>query len=193
MVDSGLDELLKRHGVDLSSEDVLAEFDAALSKVPQDAPLSASETAFLSEHSGPGSEAVVRTWGPEREREQRARLAAQNVQALIAESLSVKEAAEAIGVDRSVMQRNITNHRVYSYRIAGRRHRVPRWQITAGQLLPGSDVIARAIPEGLSPLSVAGFMSSPQPEFGDQNAVDWLAAGNDPTPVAELLADLDIW
>ena len=188
-----LDELIERYRLDVSADEVLADFNAALGAIPRAAALTDAEVAFLVEHGGEGAAAAVGGWDPERERQDRARLALQSVQTLLATSLSVKEAAEEIGVDRSVMQRHVSNRRVYSFQLAGRRHRIPRWQLAGAHLLPGSELVAQAIPDTLSPLTVAAFMDTEQEELGGRTPVAFLAEGGKPDAVAALVADLDAW
>jgi hypothetical protein len=187
-----LDDLLERYQLDVSADEVLADFSAALSAVPRGAALPDAEVTFLAEHGGPDAAAAVAEWEPERERQERAKLALRGVETLLAESLSVKQAAEAIGVDRSVMQRHVSSGRVYSFQLAGRRHRIPRWQIAAGRLLPGCDKVASSIPDALSPLTVAAFMHAVQPELAGQTPVAFLAEGGKPEAVADLVAGLDV-
>jgi hypothetical protein len=86
---------------------------------------------------------------------------------------------------------------LYSVR-SGRALRLPAWQFDADRRpLPGLAAVLAALPEGLHPREVEGFMTTPQSELVLDDAPaaprEWLLHGGDPQVVASLAADLDRW
>lgn len=190
-----LDEVLARHRTGLSAAEFVTELDAALSLAGNSgaAPLSASETTFLAAHGGPGVAEALAEAGSDQQRRDHARAATRRVADAVAESLSIAGAAQVMGVDRSRISHRLRDGTLWSFTL-GRQRRIPRWQIMLdGQPLPGLTTLVRAIPPGVGPRTVAGFMRTPQPEFGDQPAESFLAGGGDPAVVADALADLGRW
>jgi len=69
-----------------------------------------------------------------------------------------------------------------------------RRMVTAGAL----EQVLAALPEGLHPAEVAGFLTTPNPNLGGPDGgmvsvLEWLDAGGDATVAAGLAADLDRW
>lgn len=193
-VGASLDDVLARHHVGISSAEFLAELDADLSRVadPSAAPLSASERTFLRENAGPSAGEVLDTDPAVLVRDAR-RAEVARIAGLVAGSVGIAEAALLLGVDRSRVSQRLSAGSLWSFRL-GRGRRLPRWQFTAdGGSLPGLDAVVAAIPSGLSPESVAGFMDTPQPELEGRTPANYLAGGGDSTPVAELVASLGLW
>lgn len=189
---SALDALLAKHHVDLTSEDVLDELDTVFAAVPGAgaAPLSAAEVEFLREHTD--AKAVINAWSADKERQSRSRTAVRELAQALSGSVSIKEAAATLGVDRSRVSRRITGSTLWAFDLRGSR-RIPRWQFLGDGLLPGLDVVAPAIPRGTTPSVLDAFMRTAQPDFGDRPPIEYLAAGGDPTLVADFLADLARW
>ncbi|MBN6038590.1 DNA-binding protein [Amycolatopsis sp. 195334CR] len=128
----------------------------------------------------------------ESEPDMRARTVAAH--AVLAESsLTVLAAAERLGVDDSRIRHKIKDRRLAAWKAQGG-WRLPSWQFTSSGLLPGLDVVLRAVPEDQPPLVVAAFISTPQPDLviNDRPATprQWLLAGGDPEPVARLTETL---
>lgn len=193
-VNASLDEVLARHNVGLTGDEFVAELDAGLSRIahPAAAPLSADETAFLREHGGPAAAEVLGE-DPDEVARAASQVAAAQLAELVAGSLSIAEAALLLRVDRSRVSQRLSHGSIWGFQL-GRSKRLPRWQFTAdGDLLPGLEGVVDAIPAGLAPIAVAGFMTTPQPELGDAAPVAHLAAGGDPQLVAESLASLGLW
>ncbi len=193
-VEVSLAEVLARHNVGISSAEFLAELDADLSRVadPAAAPLSAVEAAFLREHAGPAAGAVLDA-DPAVLVQGARRAEVSRMVELVAVSVGIAEAALLLGVDRSRVSQRLTAGSLWSFRL-GRSRRLPRWQFTPdGPSLPGLEVLVAAIPAGLSPESVAGFMNTPQPELEGRTPTAHLSGGGDPGPVAELVAGLGLW
>jgi hypothetical protein len=189
-----LDALLARHHVDLTGDDVVSELDTALAAIPAAgaAPLSATEMKFLSEHAGSGASAVIDEWTAGSERQVRARIALQQLSDAVAGSVSIKEAAAMLGIDRSRVSRRLSRNALWAFDLNGNR-RIPRWQFVDNELLPGLSEIVPAIPRSANPTAIDAFMHNPQPDFGNQTPIEHLAAGGDPTVVAAFLEDLARW
>jgi len=189
-----LDALLERHQLDLTSEDVLDQLDSAFATIPGvgAAPMSTDEVRFLRAHAGPGAAAVIDNWSGEKERQARARSAVQELGDTLSRSMSIKEAAVLLQIDRSRVSRRITGKALWAFDINGNR-RIPRWQFLGRQLVPGLDVIVPAIPRDATPSAVEAFMKTPQPDFGDRTPIEYLAAGGDPTLIAGFISDISRW
>jgi hypothetical protein len=185
---------LARHHVGLTGEEILDELDFAFEAVPSagSVPVSASETQFLRAHAGPVAEAAMDAWSGDNERQARARAAVQELAAALAGSISIKEAAAVLTVDRSRVSRRIAAKALWAFDLHGNR-RIPRWQFLGSELLPGLDVIVPAMPRGATPAVVEVFMGTPQPDFGDRAPIEFLAAGGDPALVAGFIEDLARW
>lgn len=98
-----------------------------------------------------------------------------------------------MGVDRSRISHRLRQGTLWSFTL-GRHRRIPRWQLMPdGDLFPVLAAVVGAIPAGLDPRTVNGFLHTPRPEFDDQPPVAYLASGGDPAPVADLLTDLGRW
>jgi hypothetical protein len=113
--------------------------------------------------------------------------------AVLADSaLSVLEAAKALGVDDSRIRHRLKEGRLTGWKDQG--WRLPAWQFTGSGVLPGLEVVLRAVPEDQPALVVAAFMSTPQTDLviNDLPATprQWLLSGGDPDHVARLVATL---
>ncbi|MFD5089581.1 DNA-binding protein [Amycolatopsis thailandensis] len=113
--------------------------------------------------------------------------------AVLADSaLSVLEAAKALGVDDSRIRHRLKEGRLTGWKDQG--WRLPSWQFTGSGVLPGLEVVLRAVPEDQPALVVAAFMSTPQSDLviNDHPATprQWLLSGGDPEHVAKLVATL---
>jgi hypothetical protein len=190
----GLDALLERHQVDMTSEEVLYQLDSAFATIPaaDAAPLSTDEVQFLRAHAGADATAVIDNWSGEQERQAQARSAVRELGGTLAGSMSIKDAAALLGIDRSRVSRRITGKGLWAFDINGSR-RIPRWQFLGRGLLPGLDVIVPAIPRDATPAAVEALMKTPQPDFGDRTPIEHLAAGGDPTLIADFVSDLARW
>ena len=190
----GLDALLERHQVDMTSEEVLDQLDSAFATIPGAgaAPLSTGEVQFLRANAGPGAAAVIDNWSGEQERQARARSAVREFGDTLSGSMSIKQAAALLEIDRSRVSRRITGKALWAFDINGNR-RIPRWQFLGRRLLPGLDVIVPAIPRDATPAAVEAFVKTPQSDFGDRTPIEHLAAGGDPTLIADFVSDLARW
>ena len=187
-----LGALLAKHQIDLTVEEVLDELDSAFAAIPAATTLSATELDFLRMHAEPEAAAVIDTWSADDERQARARIALRQLTSALSGSVSMKEAATILGVDRSRISRRITGKALWAFDLQGRT-RIPRWQFLGEEALPGLDVIVPAIPRGTNPAILDAFMHTPQPDFDDRTPIEHLAGGGDPTLVAGFVADLRRW
>jgi hypothetical protein len=187
-----LGALLAKHQIDLSVEEVLDELDSAFAAIPAAATLSSTEVDFLRTHAGPQAAAVIDAWSADDERQARARIAVRQLSSAVSGSVSIKEAAAILGVDRSRVSRRITGKALWAFDLQGSR-RIPRWQLLGEELLPGLEVIVPAIPRDTTPAVMDVFMHTGQPDFDDRTPIEHLAAGGDPSLVAGFIADLGRW
>ncbi|MGW3468706.1 DNA-binding protein [Saccharopolyspora sp. NPDC000995] len=108
-------------------------------------------------------------------------------------ALSVTQAADRVGVDSSRIRHRISERRLIGWKDRGG-WRLPAWQFSDTDVLPGLDVVLALMPVDQPALVLANFMTTPQEdlEIGDRPASprDWLLAGGDPQRVAELAATI---
>lgn len=128
----------------------------------------------------------------EDEPDHRARTVA--VQAVLAESaLTVTDAARLLNVDPSRIRHKLAAGRLTGWKDQGG-WRLPAWQFAGSNVLPGLEVVLAAVPQDQPPLVVAAFMATPQDDLvihaRPATPRQWLLAGGDPEPVAELAATL---
>jgi len=126
------------------------------------------------------------------ERDPRARAVA--LQAVLRDTaLTVAGAAERIGVDTSRIRHRLAAGRLVGWKDRGG-WRLPVWQFTDADVLPGLEAVLAAVPADQPPLVVAGFMTTRQADLEvDGSPVmprDYLLATGDPAPVARLVAVL---
>ncbi|MCW2628076.1 MAG: hypothetical protein JWR48_4798 [Mycobacterium sp.] len=134
--------LLAKHQIGLTVEEVLDELDSAFAAIPGATTLSATEVDFLRAHAEPQAAAVIDAWSADDERQARARIALRQLTSALSGSVSIKEAAAILGVDRSRVSRRITGKALWVFDLQGSR-RIPRWQFLGEELLPGLDVIVQ--------------------------------------------------
>lgn len=113
--------------------------------------------------------------------------------AVLADSaLNVLEAAQALGVDDSRIRHRLKEGRLTGWKDQG--WRLPSWQFNGSGVLPGLEVVLRAVPEDQPALVVAAFMNTPQADLviSDRPATprQWLLSGGDPEVLARLVATL---
>ncbi|MEU3621194.1 DNA-binding protein [Amycolatopsis coloradensis] len=113
--------------------------------------------------------------------------------AVLADSaLSVLEAAKVLGVDDSRIRHRLKEGRLTGWKDQG--WRLPAWQFAGSGVLPGLEIVLRAVPEDQPALVVAAFMSTPQSDLviNEHPATprQWLLSGGDPEHVAKLVATL---
>jgi hypothetical protein len=190
-------DVLARHDVSLSEDDIAEALERALILLPSPAavPMTATEIGYLATNAGPDAAETIATWSPQREFQERAAAAVAATSNLLGQTLGIDEVANRLGVDRSRISHRISAAALYSLTAPGtaRRRRIPAWQLTADGLLPGLDDVVKAIPANAHPLDVAALMTTPQAELGDRTPVEHLVGGGAPQPVVELLEALGTW
>jgi hypothetical protein len=124
------------------------------------------------------------------ERDPRARAVA--LHAVLRDSaLTVAGAAERIGVDASRIRHRLAGGQLVGWKDRGG-WRLPVWQFTDDDVLPGLAEVLAAVPPDQPALVVAAFMTTPQPDLADPPVAprEWLLAGGSPVPVSRLVAVL---
>lgn len=109
--------------------------------------------------------------------------------AAVDDGLTVEVAARTAGIDVAAAQRLVDAGDWPSTRAGNGDAVIPRFLFApAGGELPGIRAAwARAKDSGWSIYALASFLTLPQPFFGGQCAHSWLAAGNDPDQVVDLI------
>jgi len=117
----------------------------------------------------------------------------------VRDTLSAADVAELLGVDPSRVRHRQAKGSLYAFMVGGKR-RYPIWQFADGdrQPVPGLSAVVAALPEGMHPASVEGFMTTPNEalrleDAGDSNQgqsvtpVVWLRQGGDVEAVVSVL------
>ena len=113
--------------------------------------------------------------------------------ALVATSLTVKEAARRLRVDPSRVRQRLHERTLYGFKLRDE-WRLPAFQFGASGSLPGLEIVAPRLSPGLHPVAVQRWFALPCPDLEvDERPVspsDWLRAGGPPAPVAAIAAEL---
>lgn len=110
--------------------------------------------------------------------------------ALLETSYSTSEAAKYLKVDASRIRQRLREHSLFGIDYDGEK-RLPRFQFERQQVIPGLREVIAALPKGLSPLDVAEWFLSPNPDLevaGQEKPLsprDWLLRG---APVGAVVA-----
>jgi hypothetical protein len=110
--------------------------------------------------------------------------------ALLETSYGTSEAAQYLKVDASRIRQRLREHSLFGIDYDGEK-RLPRFQFERQQVIPGLREVIAALPKGLSPLDVAEWFLSPNPDLevaGQEKPLsprDWLLRG---TPVGAVVA-----
>ncbi len=187
--------LLDEFGVTSSESDFVSALRAALAREPRagTVTLSTAEEAVLAEHSGVDPLAAVALGEPKHVAVDRARIEFD----LLRRSYTVGDVAAKWGVDTSRIRHRVRNHALYGVRV-GRALRLPEWQFDDDlRPLPGLAALVEALPEGMHPREVEGFMTTPQDDLRLRGRKvsprDWLLSGGSAEQVRTHAADLDLW
>jgi excisionase family DNA binding protein len=112
---------------------------------------------------------------------------------VVATALTVRDAAARLGVDPSRVRHRLAEGRLTGLRRGGG-WRLPAWQFTGDDTLPGLGAVIPAIPDDLPAAVVAAFFLTADPDLEINGRArsprDWLAAGGDPARVTELAGAL---
>ncbi|WP_156479399.1 helix-turn-helix domain-containing protein [Gordonia sp. QH-12] len=115
---------------------------------------------------------------------------AQRIADLVATVLTAEEAARRLGVTPGHVQQRLRARTLFAMHV-GSALRLPAFQFTESDELPGWDRIAPTIPESAHPVSVAGFMNAVHPDLtvaGEPvSPRDWLIGGGSPDHVARMI------
>jgi hypothetical protein len=122
--------------------------------------------------------------------------AAAAYQELREQSLSVEDAADLLGVNASRVRQRLAERSLYGVK-DGNAWRLPGFQFVAAGLVPGIEVVFRRLPPELSPLAVARWLVTPNPDLttrdDDEHPLSprqWLLEGHPPEAAAALAASL---
>ena len=184
-------EVLARHGVRVTDQELAAELDRALSELSGADAISDTEMAYLAAHAGGRADRLLASFDPVAAHRDQALAKADAAAQLLRGLLTREAAANRLGIDASGVSRRVAGGRLWALPRTGRR--IPAWQIHDGRLLPGLDAIIRALPADASPLAIAGFMTTAQEELGDVTPIDYVLAGGNAEAVAEMVGELDRW
>jgi hypothetical protein len=186
---SGLRSALSRAGLRVEADEFVSLVEDASRRL---APLDPHPADYFSTDQRGVLEAVGLDLSPQRagERDVRARTVA--LQAVLRDTaLSVAGAAERIGVDTSRIRHRLSASQLVGWKDRGG-WRLPIWQFTDDDVLPGLATVLAAVPADQPALVVAAFMTTPQQALGDPPVTprDWLLAGGAPERVAVLMSVL---
>ncbi|BCI92201.1 hypothetical protein NIIDMKKI_74070 [Mycobacterium kansasii] len=131
-----LGALLAKHQIGLTVDEVLNELDSAFAAIPAAATLSAAEVDFLRKHAEPSMATAIDRWSADDERQARARVALRQLTSAVSGSVSIKEAAVLLGVDRSRVSRRITGKQLWAFDLQGTR-RLPSGSSLVMNCFPG--------------------------------------------------------
>jgi len=119
-------------------------------------------------------------------------LAAAEFAVLVQASLTVPAVARLLGVDPSRVRQRLKKERtLYGFRWEGD-WRIPTFQFEEGRFLPHLGEVVAAIPEGLHPLAVYRWFTSPAPDLHDDHLDrdlsprEWLLIGHSPEEVVHI-------
>lgn len=111
--------------------------------------------------------------------------------AILTSALTTAEAAERLGVSDGRVRQRLAQRSLYG--VHGRRGwLVPSFQFASDGDLPGWDKVAPRLPVAMSPVTLLGWLTLPNPDLvlgEDERPTsprDWLLSGHDPELVAQL-------
>lgn len=187
-------DVLRRHHIDLSEQDIAQPLDAALAglSAAEATSLSASETEYLADHAGPGAAEKVGAWEAGNERQERGWTTVASVQDLVTSTVSIRRAAQLLGIDRSRVSHRLSAGTLYAITV-GTRKRLPTWQFHGHHELPGLAALVSAIQPGTHPAAVSGLLATSQDDLDGRTPIEHLISGGAAEPVASLLEELTRW
>lgn len=186
---SGLRSALTRAGLRVEADEFVSLVEDASRRL---APVDPRPADYFSPSQRNTLESVGLDLSPLRagERDVRARTVA--LQAVLRDTaLTVAGAAERVGVDASRIRHRLSAGQLVGWKDHGG-WRLPVWQFTDDDVLPGLGTVLADVPEDQPALVVAAFMTTPQTALGDPPVTprDWLLAGGSPARVASLMSVL---
>lgn len=186
---SGLRSALTRAGLRVEADEFMSLVEDASRRL---APVDPRPGDYFSGDQRTALESVGLDLSPLRpgERDVRARTVA--LQAVLRDTaLTVAGAAERVGVDASRIRHRLSAGQLIGWKDHGG-WRLPVWQFTDDDVLPGLATVLADVPVDQPALVVAAFMTTPQTALGDPPVTprDWLLAGGSPERVASLMSVL---
>lgn len=113
--------------------------------------------------------------------------------ALLADSQSVEQVAERLGVHPSRVRQMLGDRSLYGLK-TGSEWRIPSFQFAGDHLVGNLGPVIRATPENLHPIALQNWFTRVDRALSiDDTAVsprDWLESGGDPARAAEIAAEL---
>jgi len=204
MADTNLQAVLQAHGITASPRQLVDYLVASVEAMEEGALIPAAQElpkAELDVLRGGGFEVDA---GPVAEEDPIARASAA-YSALMETALTIKAVAAAMGRNESRIRQRLLERTLYGMR-RGRNWLLPLFQFevedrngtrTIKGVVPGIEKLFPALSPKLHPVSVWRWFTSPSTELVDDTSPDkpisprdWLLAGRDPTPVADLARDL---
>jgi excisionase family DNA binding protein len=189
-------QVLQRHGVHASEEEVARALEVALVgsgfRLPYPDPRKELEAGQVELLERGGFELGRLEFGLE---DPIARTAFEYA-VLRATALTTQEAAKRLGVnDRSVRQL-LSERALYGIK-AGDEWRLPAFQFAREGLVPGIERVFPRLPKSLNPVAVYRWFHTPNRDLEERQEqrsaltpLQWLQSGNDPDVVAALAAGL---
>lgn len=180
-IDEALARAAEQYGVDADPEKLRMIVYTAFA--PHET-MTAGEREFLIEAGLPAD-----SFDPRAQAQARARLAARAsaTRAASAPLLPTSQVAAMLNRDTANVRRSAGHGDLYAVPAApGREREFPAWQFVDRRPLRGLREVVATLPERMHPLSVEGFMTSPQDELDGRTPVEWLATGGDVSVVVEL-------
>jgi hypothetical protein len=186
---SVLRSALARAGLRVEADEFLALIEDAAKRL---SPVDPRPADYFSSEQADALTSVGLDLSPLRkgERDVRARTVA--LQAVLRDTaLTVAGAAERIGVDASRIRHRLAEGQLVGWKDRGG-WRLPVWQFTDDDVLPGLATVLADVPADQPALVVAAFMTTPQTALGDPPVTprDWLLAGGIPEKIAALVSVL---
>jgi hypothetical protein len=182
---------LARAGLHVESDEFLSLVEDAASRL---SPVDPTPAEYFSVDQRAALTDIGLDLAPLRAGERDGRARAVALQAVLRDTaLTVAGAAERIGVDASRIRHRLAACRLVGWKDRGG-WRLPVWQFTDDDVLPGLETVLASVPADQPPLVVAGFMTTQQADLrvGGSPATprEYLLATGDPRPVARLVAVL---
>lgn len=185
-------EVLAPFGV--AEDDFVEELSRELHAAPDASAtrLTAAEESLLREHGG-----ITAPAGDANSvRRAVLRASSSNLADETRESLTVEQAAKLLLVDGSRVRHRVRDRALYGFKIGGGL-RLPTWQFTHHDAIPGLRAVLGALPADVHPLEVAGLMTTPDRDLAvadePTSPRDWLVGGGDVSAVVAVVENLDRW
>jgi excisionase family DNA binding protein len=110
---------------------------------------------------------------------------------LLADSLTVEQAARLLRVNGSRVRQRLNARTLYGIKV-GAAWRVPRFQLEGHAVVPGLAEVLPAVPTDVHPVALHRWLTRPSPDLtvgkedGAASPLEWLRSGGDPARAAEL-------